>query len=877
MAEKKENREQITVWFLPEGFHVEANIDSTVQGLKLLQSDKYRGLWQLGFLPRQEWFTPVIDFLHAISDKLITRLIRHPGIEIEREAVTVDLEDDELSRLLEEVPFAIGSEYVDSDWIVELWQNLLTIFKTEISDFNGKVALYFAQKNSNIHLADRIFFHLVENEEPDFPFAFMATYSKKKPRSQKTLHTPLKKALIEFKDDEKKLISLMGSVVKSADQSSFISELMESGELFSPIKLTSDEAYTFLREIPLYEASGIMCRVPNWWRKKKNGLKLSVRVGDDMPSKVGLNALLSFKPQLFVGDSEIAEEDLREFLQLSEGLIRYKGKWVEVNHTRLKEALKAFEKIRQRSGNDLLTLAEAMRLELNGPQSLGLDKIDTEVTVSNGEWFREMRNRLTRPENVRGDDPVSTFTATLREYQKNGYNWLQNMAHFGFGACLADDMGLGKTVQVIALLEYIRTKEGGSALLILPASLIGNWQKEIEKFAPRMPYRILHKSSMKNGETIKVNEDIFLHITTYGMARRLELFKGRKWDVLILDEAQAIKNPGTNQTKSIKEIEATMKIAMTGTPVENHLSDLWSLFDFLNPGLLGTQTEFARFAKGLKTDLTGYAKLRKMIQPFLLRRLKTDKRIISDLPDKIEVNEYATMTNKQIVLYTRLLKDIAKKIGRVDGINRKGLVLSSIVKFKQICNHPDQYLGKEDYLPASSGKFLQLGEICRTIYDKRERVLVFTQFRELTEPISAYLSEIFGRQGYVLHGGTSVGKRTEMVEAFNSERYIPYMVLSLKAGGTGLNLTAANHVVHFDRWWNPAVENQATDRAFRIGQQKNVVVHKFVTKGTIEEKIDAMINDKRKLVEDVLNIDDEKWITELSNDELMEMFKLGGV
>ena len=490
--------------------------------------------------------------------------------------------------------------------------------------------------------------------------------------------------------------------------------------------------------------------------------------------------------------------------------------------------------------------------------------------------FKAMKETLIHPTALKKVDIAPSFHATLRPYQENGYQWLYQMSQLGFGACLADDMGLGKTVQLIAFLEYSRVHHGGQALLILPASLIGNWQKEIEKFAPEMSYQILHKSDLKNSEIILIRENQFLYITTYGMAFRLDELKDKEWDYLILDEAQAIKNPATKQTRAIKQIPAKMRIAMTGTPIENRLSDLWSLFDFLNQGLLGTTKEFTNFTKGLAENALGYAKLRKMIQPFLLRRLKTDKNIISDLPDKLEMNAYTTLSKKQIVLYKQLIEQIEEKLKVSEGIERKGLVLSSIMKFKQICNHPDQYLGREDYKPEYSGKFEQLREICETIREKKERVLVFTQFREMTEPISDFLRDIFSKEGFVLHGGTTVKRRNEMVEQFNGEHYIPYMVLSLKAGGVGLNLTAANHVIHFDRWWNPAVENQATDRAFRIGQTKNVMVHKFVTRGTIEEKIDAMIDEKQKLSGDILSGSGEQWITEYNNEELMKIFALGG-
>jgi non-specific serine/threonine protein kinase len=652
--------------------------------------------------------------------------------------------------------------------------------------------------------------------------------------------------------------------------------LLESGELFSPLKLKAEEAYTILKELVIYEEAGIMCRVPDWWRKRSNSIRLSISVGENEPSKVGLDAIMDFSPTLNIGNEGITELELRTFLDMAEGLVQFKGKWVEIDKRKLEAVLQAFEKVKDLTKENVVSLGDAMRLELNMNKLLNISTDEIDISVSNGQWLRAMKESLIHPVITEKVSTAPSFHATLRAYQETGYHWLNQMSQLGFGACLADDMGLGKTVQMIAFLEYRRIKDNGQALLILPASLIGNWQKEIEKFAPEMPYQVLHKSDLKSSETLQIRDGEFLYITTYGMAVKLEALKNRRWDYLILDEAQAIKNPGTKQTKAIKAIPAKMRIAMTGTPIENRLSDLWSLFDFLNQGLLGTTKEFADFTKELADNIIGYAKLRKMIQPFILRRLKTDKSIIADLPDKLEMNAYTTLSKKQIALYKQLIKQISEKLKVAEGIERKGLVLSSIMKFKQICNHPDQYLGRDEYKSEHSGKFEQLREICETIHEKRERVLVFTQFREMTEPISDFLKDIFSKEGFVLHGGTPVKRRNEMVEKFNGEHYIPYMVLSLKAGGVGLNLTAANHVIHFDRWWNPAVENQATDRAFRIGQTKNVMVHKFVTKGTIEEKIDALIEEKQKLSGDILSTSGEQWITEYNNEALLKMFALGG-
>lgn len=876
---------ELTAFYQPGGFvidllpvsgkHTAASEEQEVWYRKF-REDKDRALFHMGFLARQSWMSPSVAYLHRISDLLVRRLSSQPDIELMRDGVEVPFLQEYADLLKEEIPFANGSEFVDDAWLCSLWDRLMEQYREEIRGYEGTAAALFAEYNADISVAGRVFFHLVENQDERCPFAFMATYSTRPVKSKKALHTPLKNALTEFKKDQKKLLELMATVVKAADKSRFISDLMESGELFSPLRLTANEAYTFFREIPLYEEAGIMCRVPDWWRKQTNGLRISLSVGEKKPSAVGLEAIMDFHPTLEIDGEKLSEKQLREFLTMAEGLVQYKGRWVEINKKKLEAVLSAFERTKSMAHGDGLSLGEALRLELETGERAKTGQDEVEITVTNGAWLRELTQKLAHPSQLEELQPEKTFHASLRGYQAEGYRWLDAMSGLGFGACLADDMGLGKTVQMIAYLEHYRTVKGGHALLILPASLIGNWQKELTRFAPLLPWQVLHKSAVKSGDEIQIDESRFLYITTYGMVLRLEEIMARKWDIVILDEAQAIKNAGTRQSKAVRAIPAGMRIAMTGTPIENHLGDLWALFDFLNKGLLGSSKEFTAFVKQMQENRTGYARLRKMVNPFILRRLKTDRSIITDLPDKVEVREYAPLSKKQTALYKKLVEEIAYKLKESEGIERKGLVLASIMKFKQICNHPDQYLGLEEFKKDNSGKFEQLGQICETIYEKRERVLVFTQFKEMTEPLADFLEQIFGRKGFVLHGGTSVKKRNEMVEAFNGEEYIPYMVLSLKAGGVGLNLTAANHVIHFDRWWNPAVENQATDRAFRIGQKKNVIVHKFITQGTIEEKIDAMIEEKQKLAGDILSASGETWITEMDNSQLMELFTLGG-
>ena len=842
------------------------------------RAHKDQTLFYFGFQDELDFLSPTMAFLHRITTEFVKKIAAQPDLEISRENTDLSLSADEIAEIRKIIPFGNGMAHVNDGWLVGIWERLTHVYQEAIKAYPGTVAAFLTEHHAGINVAGRIFFHLVENSEDErYPFAFLATYATKPEDGQKALHTPLKNALREYQNQPEKLIQLLSTVSRAADLSGFISELMESGELFSPLRLTARDATVFLTEIPLYEEAGIMCRIPNWWRRKTNQLRLNLTVGEKEPAKVGMDAILSFKPSLFFGDAAISKEEIQGLLAETQGLALIKGKWVEIDHAQLQAALAALSKAEALADRQELTLAQAMRLELGSQELLGIPTTGLEVQVSTGDWLRHVKETMANPQTLRGHKPVPSFRGELRPYQQTGYDWLKYMVDLRLGACLADDMGLGKTVEIIALLEHLRSRQGGRVLLILPASLIGNWEKEIAKFAPSMPVGVLHGPAAAKHPQDLLADPVFLTITTYGMAVRLAELGAISWDLIILDEAQAIKNPGTKRTKTIKGLTAKTRIAMTGTPIENHLSDLWSLFDFLDGGLLGSAKAFTGFTKGLKKDPGGYTKLRNLVNPFILRRLKTDESIISDLPDKVEIKEYPLLSKKQMVLYQNLVKELAQKIEETVGIARKGLVLASIIKLKQICNHPDQYLGQDLYKPEHSGKFEMLANICETIYEKRERVLVFTQFKEMTAPLSRFLEAIFHRPGLVLHGGTPVAKRTELVEAFNGEAYIPFMVLSLKAGGVGLNLTGANNVIHFDRWWNPAVENQATDRAFRIGQTRDVMVHKFITAGTIEEKIDAMIEEKNQLAGDIIKASGESWITELDNQQLLKLLSLGGI
>ena len=828
------------------------------------EENRYLALYQMGFAQRGT-LTATGGFLYQVSNAFLKCLTSLPELELARENAKPALSDEEMDELLLSVPFAIGAEYVTEKWIHRIIERLTAVFAGEIASYDGTVAMYLAEKKQELHVPERIFFHLVEQKDEDYPFAFLATYATKE-ENGKIRHMPLKYALTEYQGQREKLLELLSCLNRASEVSALIAGFVESGEMFHPLRLTVQEGYTFLKDVEAIEKTGILCRIPNWWKKKSYEFSMSVKLGEKKPSMLGFDSLVSVQPQLVVDGEPLTMEDIRALLAQTEGLAFLKGKWVEVDHARLRELLARMEGMPEE-----ITLRQAMQMELGEKDA----DADVGPRVTNGEWLAELFMNLRKPERMRKSTLPKSLHATLRPYQRNGYTWLNYMDELGFGACLADDMGLGKTVQVLAYLEKLRRKDAGAkVLLIVPASLLDNWQKEAEKFAPEMDLMILHGKTAPALEEQLKQEQAFLTITTYGMAARMELLQQTSWDCLILDEAQAIKNPTTKQTRAVKKIPARMRIAMTGTPIENDLTNLWSLFDFLNKGLLGSSTEFRDYCRKLDANPEGYQKLKAMVSPFMLRRVKTDKKIIADLPEKVESIDYVSLSKKQVVLYRKAVADMQKKVEDSEGIERKGIVLSTITKLKQICNHPDQYLGQTEYAEKDSGKLAMLREICSTIYEKRERVIVFTQFKEITECLAEFLEGVFGTKGYVLHGGTPVKQRGKIVEAFQGEKYVPFLVISVKAGGTGLNLTKANHVIHFDRWWNPAVENQATDRAFRIGQKKNVIVHKLVCKGTVEEKIDAMIQSKTELAENVIGSGTENWITELSNEELMNMLRL---
>ena len=672
----------------------------------------------------------------------------------------------------------------------------------------------------------------------------------------------------------------------------------------SEIELTTVEAHRFLVEyLPLLEESGFRTTVPFWWGSEQSTLSANLHI--DSPalevalaeqaegsfgstSVLGLNAIVECRWQVAVGGHLLTQEEFENLLKQKQPLVQVQGKWVHLQKGAIEDAKRLFLD----GAKTEMQLLQALRMAQGDGETLHTLSIGGLTATG---WVHELLESTTDSESLPEIQQPPKFEGQLRPYQLTGLRWMAFLSKFGVGTCLADDMGLGKTIQLIALLQHERIEQGmgvGPTLLVVPTSVIGNWERELDKFSPEISVHVHHGIDRPLGDEfaeIVAERDVI--ITTYGLVHRdRETLNMISWHRVALDEAQYIKNPPTKQAQSIRALKAWHRVALTGTPVENRLIELWSIMEFLNPGYLGPASTFKRtIARPIeqRRDPKRADQLRRMIQPFVLRRLKTDATVIDDLPDCVQTKEYANLTPEQAGIYEQVVNKMVSEVERSEGIQRRGLVLSTLVKLKQVCNHPGHYAqaGHRDGVTLTessapglqstrSGKSSRLMSLLEEVMAAGEKALVFTQFREMGHLLSAMIQHDLDVDTLFLHGGTPPKRRQQFIDRFQADDgNVPVFILSLKAGGVGLNLTAANHVFHYDRWWNPAIENQATDRAFRIGQTKTVHVHKFVCTGTLEERIDQMIEQKMELAENIVG-SGEQWLSDLSAGRLREMLVL---
>ncbi len=736
-------------------------------------------------------------------------------------------------------------------------------------------------------------FHLAENAgegAAEAPFAFLATFIHTVGQEGKPRHAPLGLAPRLLAEDRPALLALLRPLQQAAKESPFLAELINSQAVYRPGAWTARQAYDFLAAAPVLEACGIETRMVNLWKTLPPRVELEVKLDvvpggrESKPDKapaLNINSLLRFVPQVALGGIPLSEEELRELMAGEDGLIRFRGDWVRLDREHLQKLMNSWRQAARMAVGGI-PLMVGLRYLL-GKRSSALPNLpppeeggSLAASERLAAALANLRLGVVEPE------LPPALASTLRAYQREGVRFLLSVTEAGFGACLADDMGLGKTLQLIAWLTHLQGQgrlEGGAALIITPASLLSNWQEELARFAPQLKTLILHPYALSAAEAElmatapeRLLARAHVALTTYGMATRNARLARCDFPALVLDEAQAIKNATSQRTQAILRLgqQSPRRVALTGTPVENGLGELRTLFDFLNPGLLGTEKDFSAFVRDMGSD---YTPLRRLVRPFLLRRLKSDPALLPELPGKTEQPAYCLLTPEQTRLYAREVENLQAVIHEPDPQTRLALVLPILGCFKQICNHPAQYTGEQFYDPALSGKMSRLGHLAREIAAAGDCCLVFTQYRTLIEPLHDFLMGIFGAPGLTLHGGTPLAERQQRVAAFQHAGGPRYFVLSLKAAGTGLTLTRARHVIHFDRWWNPAVENQASDRAYRIGQTQPVLIHPLISRGTIEENIHHMLHRKTAMADALLAGGLEKMLLHLDAEELLALVK----
>ncbi len=729
-------------------------------------------------------------------------------------------------------------------------------------------------------------FHLAENggsDAADAPFAFLATFIHKAGDDGKARHAPL--GLAARSHEHSALAALLRPLQQLAAGSPFWQQLIRSGDIYRPCTWSTRRAYEFLESLPLLESAGIETRMVNLWKTPPPRAELQVQLeqaGDTRENRAPslcINSLLRFTPRVVLGNHELTEEELEALLAADEdGLVRFRGEWIRLDKERLQHLLNSWRRAARMAASGIPMVVGLRWLLGKRPEgTVTLPPQEDAVPIIAAPSLEEALKRLT----VSPQEPnlPSHLRCALRPYQLDGVRFLLGVTESGFGACLADDMGLGKTLQVTAWLTHLQrsgTLREGAALIIAPASLLTNWQEEISRFAPQLRTILLHPDTLTpaQAETMRRHPVHLLHgadvaLTTYGMATRMaDTLSSHELPALVLDEAQAIKNSDSQRSRAIRRLCSPRRVALSGTPIENNLSELRALFEFLTPGLMGSEKEFHALIRQMGTDLTP---LRRRIRPFMLRRLKSDPNLLPELPPKTEQPAYCLLTPEQTRLYAHEVENLRAVIAEPDPQTRLSLVLPLLSRLKQICNHPAQYRGESYYDPTASGKMQRLAHLARAIAAAGESCLVFTQYRSTIDPLHDLLAEIFGAPGLILHGGTPLAERKKRVEAFRHPAGPRFFILSLKAAGTGLTLTRARHVIHFDRWWNPAVENQASDRAYRIGQTQHVIIHPLICRGTIEENIHRMLSDKRALADNLLAGGLEKMLLHLPPEEWQQL------
>lgn len=794
-----------------------------------------------------------------------------------------ELPADRLEAIAARIREKTGEEEFKSANLRILWRDLDRNFKAELEKVRGSVTRFFEERAPKWNEIGRLCINIAEAPaDAELPFALMWSYIRGLSENGEPEHRPLREALSEFGTSAQylQLLGLLSAVHEASVRNPWIAESKKSGGVFGVELLGAKQAYDLLTSEPQLNGLGISIRTPaNWKGLSLIRPSLTAVIGQNEASYLTADTLLDFDLAVTLGGDRLTEAEVASLLTSTEELKFLRGHWVTVDQENIERITRQLEKVKQASSG--ITLPEATRL-LAGMDTEEHKQERVWEGVEAGPGLMKLLDDLRHPERLKKLKAPEGFKGTLRPYQKLGVQWLHFMTNLGLGACLADDMGLGKTVQLITLILALKEepKKGGRNphIVIAPASVLTNWEKELERFGPSLKFKVLHSAGAadftRSGSAEKDLKGLDLVVTTYGMLLELQSLRNAEWDLVILDEAQAIKNPRTQQAKAAKLLKARARIILTGTPVENHSTDLWSLFDFLNPGLLGSQRQFHSFYKRCASQ-GDLSPLRILVKPYILRRLKTDPEIGKYLPQKNEKDPiYCRLTPTQALLYQQQRDALATELKESSGMQRRGIVLKYIMRFRQICNAPEHWQGAKRWRSENSGKLKELLKVAESCNSSNRKMLVFTAFAEAVRPLAAQLEQVFGTRGEILDGSIPTAARAKIWTHFQEDPKVKFFVLTIGTGGAGLNLSAASVVVHYDRWWNPAKESQATDRAHRFGQKNDVDVYRLISKGTIEERMHELISSKQALFEELFEVDDPIRITEMSNEEILALVSL---
>lgn len=787
------------------------------------------------------------QFLQVMSEDIHLR---------EKKRHMVILREERAAQIGEQLDDGIHSRFLYPGHLQSLFQDFSQAIQMHANRSKSRSLLQLLRDRNLTTIRNQIYFFLADNpEDEDYPFVFVALVPVTE--GGRIVWKNLKTWMNQARNQDTQHFTLYPLHQLMAD-SEFLRRLVGTRLIHHPLRITEEEAFDFVSQVESFQNAGIVCILPVWMRNDRLQIRFEWSQGQGLINETSLS---QYKPQMVYHGQPITKAEAEALLAGTEGLRRLNGRWLNASHSQLTRLVNQFRKARE-AGTSLMSL---MQLQSEERDMNDQDEALPELEISYQDWLNA---RYGLGQDIHAKELPPAFDPILRPYQKQAYQWLDIMRQHKLGVVLADDMGLGKTVEVLSMLERMRLEGAKRILVVVPATLVGNWMAEIRKFSPWMS--VFHLEGKK--EPTKDEEPAFITLVTYQKARRSEYLESVHWDAVILDEAQAIKNPSSAQTRKVKLLKADFKLALTGTPIENNLTELWSIFDFINPGLLGTKEEFSLFRAA---DAESLERLKSVITPFVMRRMKTDKSIIQDLPEKNEIDVTINLSREQIVLYRDQVNRLNELMRETPPAKRKFLILSAITRLKQICNHPAQFLKSGPWTISRSGKFEALRDIAQTIHDNSERVIVFTQFAQIIPALDELLHSVFKAPGATIDGSTPTTQRMQIVDDFQAGK-LPYLVLSLKAAGVGLNLTEARNVIHFDRWWNPAVENQASDRAYRIGQRNDVNVYKFVAADTIEEVISRMLSGKQQLADQVINDLDSENLGGLSADALLQAIQWRG-